>query len=292
MRIAEELLDAWQERRISSAIAVMELLLNIGDVDRLTRWLRAFADSSGQNRYEELLRVVEGNRDGCARALRIARRFEAHADRGGTPEARVATTRVLFDQSVADSEEASVALYSFGNAEVLDAATGEVVRTMRGWGLLDKSKRILQIGCGVGRFEVALAPHVALAVGVDIAPKMIEAAQRRAAGLTNVRFEVSNGLDLRLFEDDVFDVVYAVDSMPYIVDAGSDLVEAHFREAARVLARKGEFVIFAFSYRADTHADRADVERLARAHGFRVLLDGTSPFDLWNGRVFRMARAE
>jgi len=292
MPIAQELLDAWEERRISSAVAVMELLLTIGDADRVTHWLGAFADASGQNRYEELLRIVERNRDGCARAIRIAQRFDGHAGRGGTPEARVAATRQLFDLAVGDSEEASVALYSLGNAEVLHAATGDVVRIMQEWGVLDKTKRILQIGCGIGRFEVALAPRVALAVGIDIAPKMIEAAQRRAAGLTNVRFALSSGFDLRPFEDGAFDLVYAVDSMPYIVDAGSELVETHFREAARVLGRKGELVIFAFSYRSDTDADCADVARLARAHGFRVLLDGTSPFDLWNGRVFRMARAD
>lgn len=56
-----------------------------------------------------------------------------------------------------------------------------------------KNPRILDIGCGAGAYSIALAKHIgsgAEVFGCDISPKMIEAAQKRAAdeGCDNVHF--------------------------------------------------------------------------------------------------------
>jgi ubiquinone/menaquinone biosynthesis C-methylase UbiE len=281
------ILEAWKERHISSTLAVMELLLTTGDAGAATQWIEERARAEPAGCYEELRHLLISHRQGCDRAVAIARRFDEANDAVDMTE-RVASTKNRFDESVAECEEASVALYSLGDADLLGAATDEVVRTMRGWGLLGETKDILQIGCGIGRFEIALSPHVRSAVGIDISPNMIDAARRRSIGLSNVHFDVGSGFDLAGFEDRTFDVVYAVDSMPYIVAAGAPLVETHFREAARVLKPKGEFTVFGFSYRGDFEQDRADVRRLSAQHGFDVLGDAASPFELWNGRVFRM----
>ena len=50
--------------------------------------------------------------------------------------------------------------------------------------------RSLDIGCGAGRYTLALAQRVACSVGVDLSPRMIGFAQRRAAsmGAANTRF--------------------------------------------------------------------------------------------------------
>ena len=283
----EAILEAWAARRLSSPIAVMELLITTGDAERAARCIEEQMGAPGTRRYDELYELLSANREGCARAAAIARRFEESPWPAGAIE-RIAATRNRFDQSVGECEEASVALYSLGNAHMLRAATNEVVRKMRDWGLLGRDKDVLQIGCGIGRFEVALSPHVRRAVGIDVSPEMIAAARRRAGGLENVHFAVGSGADLAPMGDASFDCVYAVDSMPYIVDAGFEVVDAYFRDAARVLRDGGELVIFEFSYRGDLGMDRADVGRLSEVHGFDVVFAGISPFELWNGHAFRM----
>ncbi len=283
------ILDAWAAQRMSSAIAVMELLLTFGDARAATQSLEERAKAERTAHYDELLQLLLAHREGCERAVAIARRFDDAPGRGGVA-ARVAWTKERFDEAVEQSEEASVALYSLGDADLLRAATDEVLQAMFQWKLLEPGKDVLQIGCGIGRFEAALSPHVRSAVGIDVSAKMIDAARRRTAELANVRFEVCTGFDLAMFEASSFDLVYAIDSMPYIVEAGIELVEAHFREAARVLRRGGEFVICGFSYRGDVERDRADVRRLSLLSGFDIVFDGISPYELWNGLVFRLRR--
>jgi SAM-dependent methyltransferase len=55
---------------------------------------------------------------------------------------------------------------------------------------LDGTQRLLDVGCGPGSLTLQLAPHVAVAVGVDADPDMIAAAKTAAerAGATNVEW--------------------------------------------------------------------------------------------------------
>ena len=53
-----------------------------------------------------------------------------------------------------------MALYSLGSPEILDRATAEIVARLREWRLLGANIDVLDIGCGIGRIERALAPHV------------------------------------------------------------------------------------------------------------------------------------
>jgi SAM-dependent methyltransferase len=119
---------------------------------------------------------------------------------------------------------------------------------------------------------------------------MIAAARRRCAGLPNVRFAVCDGADLSMCGDGTVGVVLAVDSFPYVLEAGEASVASYFREGHRVLRAGGDFVLVNFSYRGDVAADRADVLRLARASGFEVLVSGCAPFALWDGVAFHLAR--
>jgi ubiquinone/menaquinone biosynthesis C-methylase UbiE len=149
---------------------------------------------------------------------------------------------------------------------------------------------VLDVGCGIGRIAARLAPLVDGVWGIDISPGMIAAARRRCAGLPNVRFAICDGVDLSMCGDGSVDVVLAVDTFPYVVEAGEASVALHFREAHRVLREGGDFVLVNFSYRGDVAADRADVLRLARAAGFDVLVSGGAPFALWDGVAFHLAR--
>jgi SAM-dependent methyltransferase len=258
----------------------MEMLLVTKDAQRLADELVARAAASG-NRYGDLLRLIADNRAGCDRVARIA------ADDG--PLRDVADVRAMFDRCVEVSEEGSVALYSLGNPAILESATREIAERLEAWNLLGADSDVLDLGCGIGRLSAALSPYVGSITGVDVSSQMVDVARRRSANLGNARFEVVNGHELP-FADESFDVVLAVDSMPYIVGLGPDLVDRNFHEAARVLRRGRHFVVLGFSYRDDLETDRRDVAELAGEHGFEVRENGASPFALWNGRAFWLIR--
>ncbi|XYI00739.1 GNAT family N-acetyltransferase [Sorangium sp. So ce1128] len=285
---------------VSPEVGLVRLLGAAGDLAAAERAIEAARAAAGQGggdgkgepaaRLEALRRCLSERRAACATVAEI---LGAHRDAGGGAGADApARTARLFDELCARSEEASVAAYSLGDPELLERATREVVELLERWGLLGEDRAILQIGCGIGRFEAALAPRVREAWGLDVAPRMVEAARRRCAGLPNVVLAVSSGVDLGDVPPARFELVYAVDSFPYLVAAGEAVVDRHVAEARRVLRPGGELVILNYSYRGDLARDAADVARLAARHGFDVLASGERPFSLWDGRAYRLRRLE
>jgi SAM-dependent methyltransferase len=214
----------------------------------------------------------------------------SHDTSGGTPQARVAAIAAMFDGAVNASPEASVALYSLGDPEALEAATAEVVDLLLRLGLGVPEVHLLEIGCGIGRFLSALSPHVGSITGLDISPAMVTQARRRCSALPNVAVDLATGLDLQAYPDARFSAVLGIDSFPYLVDAGGDLVLTHVRDAHRVLAERGTLTILNFSYRGDPARDRADVDALASACGFTVVQGGTKPLALWDGTLFHLQK--
>jgi len=157
----------------------------------------------------------------------------------GLEEETVLATGRFFDDALRISPHASVALYSLGNAALLQRATDEVVDYMRSRHLLGPRKRTLELGCGAGRMQFALAPHVMEAAGADVSAAMIAAAQKRRGPLTGVRFFHAPAHRLAAVRDGQYDVVFAVDSFPYIVNAGPTMVASTFAEMRRVLSPNG-----------------------------------------------------
>lgn len=96
--------------------------------------------------------------------------------------------RKLFDASVAQSEESSVALHSPGNPEFRAAATAEMIGIMEDWGVMGLNRDTLELGCGIGRLMVPSSSRVGSVVGTDVSPSMIAAATRRLDGLSNRAF--------------------------------------------------------------------------------------------------------
>ncbi len=278
---------------ISPLIALSRLLLALGGTAETEEFLARAAQSWGRPldpRLRETARLLHDHREGCERVALMLREHPDPERMSGPPEEVVATFRRFFDRSVLRNEEASVAAYSLGTPEILRQVTDEIVAQLEEWNLLGPDQRLLEIGCGIGRMQAALASRVAEIHGIDISPKMIEAARRRCAGMPNVHFSVCSGRDLEEFPDESLDLVLAVDSFPYIHQAGPPLVETYFEEAARVLVPGGEFLIFHFSYRDDTNADRAEVRKLSHATGFSVVMNGAQPFKLWDGVAYRMRK--
>ena len=158
------------------------------------------------------------------------------------------------------------------------------------WGVLGLDRDALEVGCGIGRLMVPLASRVRSVVGTDISSGMIDAATRRLEGCSNASVRLSSGRDLSGFDSGSMDLVYSVDTFPYIVLSGHALVERHFREVRRVLRPAGDFVLFNYAYgRPREDVDR-EVLALARGAGLRVVRADESPFRIWNGNGWLMRR--
>lgn len=271
---------------ISAEVTLAQCLLALGDPARLVPALQHLADVA----------------PGCAALLDIA--VEHHerfsqitavlaAQLNEPPpsgEAAIAAWRERYDRAVATAPEAAVALYSLGSPAILDKATLEIVSRLADWRLLGSGQSVLDIGCGIGRIERALSPHVGTITGIDISSNMVAEATRRCTGLANVGFRVCSGRDIASFAPGSFDLVLAVDSLPYVFTAGPTVVERHFAEAAQLLRPSGALLILNFSYRGDLDADRRDVARLAAVHGFAVERLGSRDFALWDGAAFLLRR--
>ena len=274
---------------LSPPIAALRLLIAFGDLEAIRSALdKAQRDPALKQSSARIRAVFESNPEGSAAVLRMLAR-ERMEDRSTAPD-ELERCRRLFDSLVGDSAEASVALYSFGNRDLLDAATGEVVQLLDRLGLLEDGREVLEVGCGIGRFQAALAQRVGAITGIDIAPAMIATARRRCAGFPNVRLMTTSGRDLSSFAPGSFDLVLAVDSMPYLYRVGPDLVATHFREAARVLRAGGDFLILNVSYRGDLGRDREDVARFAREAGLEVLQNGSADLHSWDARTFHLRK--
>lgn len=276
-----DIVERFRSGGISAEIAVMQLLLASEDLEA-TRGAAAAEPA--------LAALVAANEAGCARIVRMLKRGDDSAEPAPSVEAGIAAARRLFDGSVRDDEASSVALYSLGNPAILEAATREVVSVLDGWGVLGTRARVVEVGCGIGRFLVALAPRVASVHGLDVSSGMVAAARRRCAALPQVRVDETSGRDLAGVETGGADLVLAVDVFPYVVQAGPALVDALFGEIARVLRPGGELALFNFSYREDPPRDDTEIRALAERHGLEVRICGERPFGLWDGVAFRLVR--
>ncbi|MDQ4136114.1 MAG: class I SAM-dependent methyltransferase [Pseudomonadota bacterium] len=291
-----EPLRACASGELPANIAAMRLLMESrepGEVEHavagLLDRLRGGADSNEVRRIQAVLNLLRSNPDAW-RTVKTVLDDVRHDEESGSPDDAIRRWATAFDRAARGYPEGSVALYALGNPELLKAATAEVVERLRSWGLLGCERKVLEIGCGIGRFGEALAGEVGDYIGIDISSAMIEAARRRCAGLRHVTFRQSSGRDLSLFQDGSFDLVLAVDTFPYLVQSGMPLAATHVAEAARVLRPGGDLLILNFSYRGDPALDRADVRRLAEKFGFEAVRDGTREFSLWDGASYHLAK--
>lgn len=288
MNDLQPIADRYLRGDISAPVAIMEMLLHTADADALARALPTL--QGDPEPLAALSRVAAEHGAGCATIAAMLRRGLDSSEPAASVDEGIARTRTLFNDSVTRSEEASVALYSLGSAGLLAAATDEVVRVLDAWGVLGADRDALEIGCGIGRFLVALAPRLRSVVGVDVSENMVAAAQRRLDGIDHARAQTTDGRDLSGFTASSFDLVYSVDAFPYLVLAGRGLVEAHLRDAARVLRPGGDVVIFNYAYGRARSDDARELEALGEAAGLRMLRGDASPFRLWNAIGYHLRR--
>ena len=90
---------------------------------------------------------------------------------------------------------------------------------LRPWLAIEPGTRVLDVGCGVGRWSRMLAARGGEISGIDLSPTMIQIARRRAAaaGLAGrCRFMVQDLAELEL--DERFDLVLAVTVLQHILE--------------------------------------------------------------------------
>jgi SAM-dependent methyltransferase len=296
----EQIVARYMEGELSAPVTLMQLLIETEDADSVraavadaARSARRTGDSRGEHRRaDELLRLMNENASGCERIAAMLRADVDSSKPAPTVEEGIAFCERLFDWSVQQSEEASVALYSLGNPELLERATAEIVSQLRQWGLLNTDSEVLDIGCGIGRLLVALAPEVKRAVGIDVSAEMVKAAQRRCGRSENVEVLKGDGRGLTGLRDASFDLAIAVDSFPYLRQAGYPLVQRFIADAERVLKPGGQLVILNYSYSEDAVADENEVRELATGSGLGIVESGQRPFELWDGVAFRMRKVD
>jgi ubiquinone/menaquinone biosynthesis C-methylase UbiE len=230
------------------------------------------------------------NEPGCEKIADMLRANVDSPEPAPSVEEGIAFCERLFDWSVQQSEEASVALYSLGNPQLLERATREIIAQLELWNVISPTKVVLDIGCGIGRIAAELAPRVKEVHGIDVSGRMIETALRRCAALSNVRLMKSSGRDLREFADESVDAAIAVDTFPYLNQSGRALVSTFFAESARVLRKGGDLVILNYSYTGDDATNAQDVAALASQHGFDVIVNGEHPFSIWDGSAYHLRK--
>ena len=284
----QRIVDRYLRSEASASMVLMELVQRTEDPDAMARalpWL-----DGDPARLRELARLFAENEAGCRTIVSMIRQRLDSPELAADAEDGIERCRRLFDASVARSEEASVALYSLGNPELLAAATDEVIGVLEDWGVLGPHRDALEIGCGIGRLMVPLCSRLRCVVGTDVSSGMICAAARRLKGCSNASVQMTTGQDLSEFGSGSMDLVYSVDTFPYLVLAGHALVERHFQEIRRVLKPEGDFVLFNYAYGRTREDANGEVLALAHGAGLQVIRADESPFRLWNGIGWLMRR--
>ena len=292
--VLTDILSRYVDGKLSAPVTLMQLLIETENADAVREVVSDFADSSAdsnaQRRARDLHHLMQTNRAGCERIAAMLRADVDSPDPARTVEEGIAFCERLFDWSVQQSEEASVALYSLGNPDLLEQATAEIVSQLRQWDLLTNESNVLDIGCGIGRLLVALAPNVRRAVGIDVSAEMVKAAQRRCEGYENVSVIKGDGHGLGAVADDQFELIVAVDSFPYLRQSGYALVQTFVADSARALKSGGQLVILNYSYSENEETDASEIRDLAAENGLTAVELGGRPFQLWDGVAFRLRK--
>jgi ubiquinone/menaquinone biosynthesis C-methylase UbiE len=126
---------------------------------------------------------------------------------------------------------------------------------------IEKTDKVLEIGCGVARIGRELAPYCGEWHGVDISENMIAYAKERTAGMPNVFLQALPDNSLSVFPDNTFDCVYS--SIVFMHLDKPDMF-TYMREAVRVLKPGGRAYF--------------DTYNLLSSEGWQIFLDLVNRF--------------
>ena len=107
----------------------------------------------------------------------------------------------------------------------------------------DKSKRILEVGAGTGRYSVTLAKEGYKVDAVELIEHNLEVMRSKLDGTEDIRTYQGNALDLSVFAEDTFDLTLVLGPM-YHLYTETDKTQA-LKEAVRV-TKKGGYICVAY----------------------------------------------
>jgi len=141
---------------------------------------------------------------------------------------------VLTEPSKKGKKWENKAFFSTGIKEI-----AEVMKDTESLGIKLRKKKALDFGCGVGRLTQAISDHFDEAVGVDIAPSMIQKAKQLNKRRKNCTFIVNDEINLKKFSDNSFDFIYSNITLQHMKQ---DYAKAYLKEFMRILSPKGLLV--------------------------------------------------
>lgn len=110
-----------------------------------------------------------------------------------------------------------------------------------GLGIDLQGKKVLDLGCGMGRVSQYLAGLDAEVFGIDISQEMIRLAKVNLSHIPNLHFNVGDGITLSPYQDEFFDVVWSYITFRHIPSL--KVIFGYLQEISRVLIAGGQFII-------------------------------------------------
>ena len=139
--------------------------------------------------------------------------------------------------------------FETGKQEIKD-----VMQYVEKLGVLQRRRRALDFGCGVGRLTQALANYFDEVVGIDIAPSMVKLAKKYNRFGARCVYYVNSEANLRLFPDREFHFIYTNIVLQHM---RPEYVKSYIKEFLRVLKPQG-VLIFQLPSRNLTPPRRAE----------------------------------
>jgi SAM-dependent methyltransferase len=98
------------------------------------------------------------------------------------------------------------------------------------------AQSVLEIAPGFGRWTQFLLDYCDELIGVDLAPKCVDACRRRFANHQNATFDANDGQSLPMVRDSSIDFAFSYDSLVHVE---SETLDGYLSELARVLKPEG-----------------------------------------------------
>jgi SAM-dependent methyltransferase len=110
---------------------------------------------------------------------------------------------------------------------------------------------VLEIAPGFGRWTEFLLGHCDTLIGIDVAPRCIEACRKRFADYSGASFEINDGKSVPMIADSSIDFVFSFDSLVHVE---AEVLLDYLMELTRILKPDGVAFLHHSNYGAYRHS--------------------------------------